>query len=116
MRVDEKMLDKGWYFAMSASVFGNAINSSTFKIVIRFKKQPNKNKLLARNFPLLLYAGQVHKREEALGKRYTNHVKYIKTSSPCITFAESIQSSFWWIEKEISPHFIVKTKNGNLNI
>ena len=81
MRVDEKLLDKGWYFAISAAVFGNVINSSTSKCgaqnVIRFKEQLNKNKLLARAFPLLLYAGQVQKREKDLGKRYTNHVKYI---------------------------------------
>ena len=81
MRVDEKPLDKGWYFAISAAVFGNVINSSTSKCgaqnVIRFKEQLNKNKLLVRAFPLLLYAGQVQKREKALGKRYTNHVKYI---------------------------------------
>ena len=81
MRVDEKLLDKGWYFAISTAVFGNVINSSTSKCgaqnVIRFKEQLNKNKLLARAFPLLLHAGQVQKREKALGKRYTNNVKYI---------------------------------------
>ena len=82
MRVDEKLLGKWWHFAISAAVFGNAINSSTSKCgaqnVIRFKEQLNKNKLLARAFPLLLYAGQVQKREKVLGnKRYTSHVKYI---------------------------------------
>ena len=81
MRVDEKLLDKGWNFAISVAVLGNVINSSNFKCgaknVIRFKEQLNKNKLLARAFPLLLYAGQVQKREKAPGKRYTNHVKYI---------------------------------------
>ena len=82
MRVDEKLWDKWWYFAIRAAVFDNVINSSTSskcgaQNVIRFKEQLNKNKLLARAFPLLLYAGQVQKREKALGKRYTNHVKYI---------------------------------------
>ena len=81
MRVDKKLLDKGWYFAISAAVFGNVINSSTSKCgaqnVIRFKEQLNKNKLLARAFPLLLHAGQVQKRERTLGKRYTNNVKYV---------------------------------------
>ena len=81
MRVDETLLDKGWYFAISAAVFGNVINSSTSKCgaqnVIKFKEQLNKTKLLARAFPLLLYAGQVQKREKDLGKRYTNQVKYI---------------------------------------
>ena len=49
MRVDEKLLDKGWYFAISTAVFGNVINSSTSKCgaqnVIRYKEQLNKNKL-----------------------------------------------------------------------
>ena len=68
MRVDKKLLDKGWYFAISAAVFGNVINSSNSKCgaqnVIRFKEQLSKNKLLARAFSLLLYAGQVQKREK----------------------------------------------------
>ena len=77
MRVDKKLLDKRWYFAISTGVFGNVINSSTSKCgtqnVIGFKEQLNKNKLLAKAFSLLLYAGQVQKREKALGKRYTNN-------------------------------------------
>ena len=81
MRVDVKLLDKGWYFAIRAAVFGNAINSSTSKCgaqnVIRLKEQLNINKLLARAFPLLLYAGQVQEKEKALRKIYTNNVKYI---------------------------------------
>ena len=57
MRVDEKLWDKGWYFAISAAVFGNLINSSTSskcgaQNVIKFKEQLNKKKLLAKAFPL----------------------------------------------------------------
>ena len=57
MRVDEKLWDKGWYFAISAAVFDNVINSSTYskcgaQSVIRFKEQLNKKKLLAIAFPL----------------------------------------------------------------
>ena len=57
MGVDKKLWDKGWYFAISGAVFGNAINSSTSKCgvrnVIRFKEQPNKKKLLTRALPIL---------------------------------------------------------------
>ena len=75
MRVDEKLWDKGWNFAIRPAVFGNVINSSTsskcgMRNVIRFKEQLNKKKLLVR-------AGWVQKREKARGKRYTNNVKYI---------------------------------------
>ena len=58
MRVAEKLWNKErWYFAISASVFGNVFNSSTSskcsaRNVIRFKEQLNKKKLLARAFPL----------------------------------------------------------------
>ena len=61
MRVDEKLLDKGWYFAISTAVFGNVINSSTSKCgaqnVIRFKEQLNKKKFLAIAFPLYYMQG-----------------------------------------------------------
>ena len=57
MRVEEKFWEQGWYFAISAAVFGNVINtiaSSKCGLgnVIRFKEQLNKKKLLARAFSL----------------------------------------------------------------
>ena len=56
MRVDGKLWDKGWYFAIRAAIFGNIINSSTSskcgaRNVVRLKEQLNKKKLLARAFP-----------------------------------------------------------------
>ena len=52
LRVGEKLWDKGWFFAISASVFGNIISSKYgARNGIRFKEQPNEKKL-ARAFPL----------------------------------------------------------------
>ena len=57
IRVDEKLLEQGWYFTTSTAVFGNVINSSdsskcSARNVFRFKGQVNKNKLLARAFSI----------------------------------------------------------------
>ena len=80
MRVDEKPLDKGWYFAISTAVFGNVINSSTSKCgaqnVIRFKEQPSKKKLLTRAL-LLLYMQGGCRKEKRLRVKETSNVKYI---------------------------------------
>ena len=77
MRVDEKLWDKGWYFGIIVTVFGNVINSSTSSTcdagnVIRFKQKRNKlNKKEAhcKGISTLLYAGQVQKEKKAPGKR-----------------------------------------------
>ena len=67
MRVGEKLWDKGWYFAISATGFGNVISSKYgVRNGIRFKEQLNKKKL-ARAFPLYYMQGWL----------YTNNVKYI---------------------------------------
>ena len=75
MRVDEKLWDKGWYFAISPAVFGNVINSSTsskcgMRNVIRFKEQLNKKKLLVRAFTLYYMQGGCRK-EKRLGVKDT---------------------------------------------
>ena len=74
MRVDEKLWDKGWYFAVSAGVFGNVINSSTSskcgaRNAIRFKEQLNKKKLLAIAFPLYYMQGGCRKEKKTQGKK-----------------------------------------------
>ena len=75
MRVDEKLWDKGWYFAISPAVFGNVIDSRTsskcgMRNVIRFKEQLNKNKLLVRAFILYYMQGGCRK-EKMLGVKDT---------------------------------------------
>ena len=66
MRVDEKLWEQGWYFTISAAVFGNVINSSAsskcgVRNVFRFKEKLNKNKLLARAFSLYYMQGGCRK-------------------------------------------------------
>ena len=66
--VDVKLLDKGWYFAISVSVFGNVINSSTSskcdaRNVIRFKEQLNKKKLLQQPFHTIICRVDAQKRK-----------------------------------------------------
>ena len=60
--VDEKLWEQEWYFAISAAVFGNVINSSPSskcgaQNVVISKKQLNKKKLLARAFSLYYIQG-----------------------------------------------------------
>ena len=68
MGVYKKLSDKGWYFAVSSSVLGYAINSNTSKCgardVIRFKEQKNKKKLLRRALPLLYMKGGCRKEKK----------------------------------------------------
>ena len=66
MRVDEKLWEQGWYFAISATVFGNVITSMASSKcglgnVIRFKEQLNKKKLLAKAFSLYYMQGGYRK-------------------------------------------------------
>ena len=75
MRVDEKLWDKMWHFAISPAVFGNFINSSIsykcgMRNVIRFKEQLNKKKLLVRAFTLYYMQGGCRK-EKRLGVKDT---------------------------------------------
>ena len=57
MRVEEKLWEQGCYFAISAAVFDNVINTIAsskcgLRNVIRFKEQLNKKELFARAFSL----------------------------------------------------------------
>ena len=66
MRADEKLWEQGWYFAISAAVFGNVINSiASSKCglwnVIKFKEQLNKKKLLAKAFSFYYMQGGCRK-------------------------------------------------------
>ena len=66
IRIDEKFWDHGWYFAISAAVFGNVINSiasskSGLWNVIKFKEQLNKKKLLAKAFSFYYMQGGCRK-------------------------------------------------------
>ena len=68
MRVEEKLWEQGWYFAISATVFSNVINSIVsskcgLQNVIRFKEQLDKKKLLARAFSPYYMQGECKKVE-----------------------------------------------------
>ena len=119
MRLDEKLWDKGWYFAITAAIFGN-VNSSTsskcgMRNVIRFKEQPNKKTLLATAFQLY-YMQAGCRKEKMLRVKDTQTMWNIFKLVVLLYSLWKYSKCFWWIENEISLHFFVKTKNGNLNI
>ena len=45
--------------------------------IYRKKKKLNRKEAPGKSLYTLIYAGQIEKKEKALGKRYTNNVKYI---------------------------------------
>ena len=117
MRVDEKLGEQEWYFATSTAVFGNVINSSVSskcgaQNFFRFKEQLNKNKLLARAFLLYYMQGGCRKVKRLWVKdtqTMWNIFKLVVLHYDCWKYSKN---NFWWIENEISFHFIVKTKTA----
>ena len=66
MRVEGKLWEEGLYLAISAAVFGNAINSIAsskcgLRNVIRFKEKFNIKKLFTRAFSLYYMQGGCRK-------------------------------------------------------